>query len=145
MSAVVCEFRVINIEYNTQERLHIMQCKHTLLVKKRIILCNWECDFVSAATCTPIGSGTLPVDHGNVTENVPSYAERELSLCQQRVCELQGQQWRFDRHVSGSAYCEQSMKSASQELNAFGSGFLEFDRFQQSFIFIRIFFAVLSC
>ena len=71
----------------------------------------------------------------------PIIRRGDLSLCQKRVCDLEGKQWRIDGHESGSAYCEQSIKSASPGCNPLGILFCFFDRLQQwSNLFLFLFF-----
>ena len=47
---------------------------------------------------------TLPLGSTIPTEPFPSYAERDRSFCQKRVCELEEKRWRFDGHESGPVF-----------------------------------------
>ena len=61
----------------------------------------------------PIGF-TSPKDNEIHTENVPPYAQRDLTLCQRRVFELGEMQWCTDRNESRTAFCQQHVFHASQ-------------------------------
>ena len=78
----------------------------------RSVTMSDECYFSSSNGCLqecqyPSGCGTLPMDNENFTEHVPSHAERDLTLCQKRVCEFEEKQWCTDRNESGTTFGQQ--------------------------------------
>ena len=70
--------------------------------------CLQECQY-------PSGCVTLPMDNEIFTELVPSHAERDLTLCQTRVCEVGEKQWCFDRHESGVTHTSQWWNPCDEE------------------------------